>query len=156
TRKWPGICRAHLIETDETRPVRHVRRRPVQCAAMMYRHRAGLAGQRDDLVLLEQRIAWIDRAGEYAVDEVTEHRTLMRARYDEQRTAFLLDVLKHEADRKHVIIGVRIERPVLVPFDGGPAAGCLRIELRSLQAHGRTKKGFQHRAEFAGFQHVPE
>ena len=44
-------------------------------------------------------------------------RTVMAARDHHQRTVVHVAVVEIDAGRQHVVVGVGVERPVLVPFD---------------------------------------
>ena len=58
---------------------------------------------------------------------VIEDLAAMRARNDQERTILLTAVIEQNADGKNVVIGVRIEGPVLVPFYGStvsPPTSC--------------------------------
>ena len=42
---------------------------------------------------------------------------LMAARDHHHRTVLDVAIVEHDADRREIVVGVRIEGPVLVPFD---------------------------------------
>jgi hypothetical protein len=63
---------------------------------------------------------------------------------DEERTVVERHVVEHHADREDVVVGVRIERPVLVPLDRGAVSRRLHVELRALEAEIRTDQRGQH------------
>lgn len=50
---------------------------------------------------------------------VIEDRPAVGARYDHERAVVVGRVVEHDADGEHVVVRVRIERPVLVPLDRG-------------------------------------
>src|SRR6266436_6668104 len=44
-------------------------------------------------------------------------RPLVAARHDHHRTVLHVDIVDHDADRGEILVGVRVERPILVPLD---------------------------------------
>jgi len=86
----------------------------VQQPGVMDRDVAG--GELDRHGALGQAVG-VHRAHEVAVLVVVADRTAMRARHDHQAAVFHPHIVDGDANREHVVIGVRVERPVLVPFD---------------------------------------
>ena len=81
-----------------------------------------------------------DRADEVAVLVMVQHRPLVGAG-DHQHAAVLQGmVVKAHADGQHVIVGVGIERDVLVPLDRAPAPGRLHVQLLTLVANIRSEQ----------------
>ena len=97
-------------------------------------HATGLAGDRDRLVNLKIRIGRIHGAAENVVSAVVvQNRSLVRTRNDLQRAIFLSDIFQKDAEGQHVVIGVGIEGPVLMPLDGSTATRSLCIQFGCLQ-----------------------
>ncbi len=71
---------------------------------------------------------------------MVENLTPVSARKHHQRPVVGSDIIEHDADRQHIVIGVRIEGPVLMPFDRRAAAGGLGVEFGGLQQHAVTKQ----------------
>ena len=71
----------------------------------------------------------IDGAAERAVAVVIVYRTPVGARQHQQRTVVGIHVVEQDADGQHVLVGVRIERPVLVPLHGRAVVGGLHVDL---------------------------
>jgi len=113
----PGVGGSHLIEQFVTLSVRGIRRRAVQRAHMVERHAAGAAGAGDCAGDFGADRVPRDHAAEAAVlAVVVAHRTGVRAGRDQHRAVFQVGVVQHHADRQDVVIGVRVECPILVPF----------------------------------------
>ena len=57
---------------------------------------------------------------------------------DHQGAVLFLAIVERDADRQEVIIGMRIKRPVLVPFDSRPVFRRFNVDLvlRRTEAHG--------------------
>ena len=53
-------------------------------------------------------------------------------------------VVEADADGQHVIVGVGIERDVLVPLDGAAAPGRLHVQLLALMANVRAEQRLDH------------
>ena len=96
----------------------------------------------------------VDRADEPAAVMVVTDGSLVGARDDVQRTVVRLAVVEHHADGQHVVVGLGIEGPVLVPLDGGAARrpacssawsgrnGCsARSDRQRRRARSRTASG---------------
>ena len=64
----------------------------------------------------------------------------MGAGDDHQRPVVRVDLLEHEAEGQHVVIGVRIERPVLMPLHRRPASWRLGVQLAGLQHRVRPQQ----------------
>ena len=94
------------------------------------RHAAGLAhaGHRAFDFVLDG--IGIDQAGEAAVFAVmTPDLAVMGARRDQHRPVGEVAIVEQHADGKHVVIGVRIERPVLMPLDRRAVLRRLHVEF---------------------------
>jgi hypothetical protein len=48
---------------------------------------------------------------------------LVAARHDHHRTVLHISIVDHDADRGEILVGVRVERQILVPLDRGAIAG---------------------------------
>ncbi len=107
-RNWNSSSRRSLS--------RNIRRRPMHRPHMMHGDRARLAGQRDCLAEVYIAVRRVHRAAEHAIGVVVEGRTLVAARNDHQRAVLHSHVVEHDANRREVVIGMRVERPVLVPL----------------------------------------
>ena len=59
----------------------------------------------------------------------------MAARQHQHRTVFERAIVEHDPDRRQVVIGMRIEGPILVPFDRRAVAGRLHVELAGVEPH---------------------
>src|SRR5262249_52524855 len=57
---------------------------------------------------------------------------------DHQWAVLRRHIVEHDADGQQIVVGVRIEGPVLVPLDGGAIAGRLHVELAAMQAQVRA------------------
>ena len=62
----------------------------------------------------------VDRPAERAVRMVLVDGALVAARHAEQRAVLDGAVVHHHADGGEIVIGVRVEGPVLVPLHGAP------------------------------------
>ena len=76
-------------------------------------------------------------ADEVSVLVMIENGTLVRTGDDEQATIGLRHLVDADADGEQVIIRVRVERPVLVPFHGAARFGAFDIEFVAVVAHTR-------------------
>ena len=101
-------------------------------------------------------VVGVDRSSEHAVHRVVQHRAAMRARDHHQRAVLFVHVLKHQPEGEQVVVGVRIERPVLVPLDGAAAAGTLGVQLGGEQRRVRAEKIAENLGHRGAAQHVPE
>ena len=91
----------------------------------------------------EPRRLGIDGAAEIAVAVMVEDLALVAARNAEQRAVLNGAIVHHHAHGAEVVIGVRVEGPVLVPLDGGTVAGGLHVELGGVEADGRAHQLLQ-------------
>ena len=57
------------------------------------------------------------------------HGPLVRAGEDLQRAVVGVHVVEQDADREHVLVGVRIERPILVPLHRRAVLGGFHVHL---------------------------
>ena len=140
----PGIGGAELEQQQAAVVVGDVRRGAVDRAHVVHGDRAGPAGERDRRVVVHIVVRGIHRAAEDAVGVVVVDRTAMAAGHDHQRAVRHLHVVEHHADRGEVVVGVRIERPVLVPFHRRAEAGALQVELGGVEADVRSPQVLQH------------
>ena len=85
-----------------------------------------------------------NRSAEIAVGMVIEDLAAMRAGNHEQRAILLAAVIEQDADGQDVVIGVGIEGPVLMPFDGSAEARRLHVELGAVQADVGTEQAGEH------------
>ena len=76
---------------------------------------------------------------------MVEHRPAMAAGNDHQRTVLHLHVVQHHADGGEVVVGVRVERPILVPFHCRAEAGRLHVQLGRVEADVGPPQRLQHR-----------
>ena len=84
-------------------------------------------------------------------------RPLVRAGHHHQRAIFQKGVVQHHAHRQHVVIGMGIEGPVLMPFHRRAMIRLLEIDLGGLQPHaGRTQQLFQDRHHGLVVRQLPE
>jgi hypothetical protein len=70
-------------------------------------------------------------------------RPLVAARHDHHRTVLHIDIVDHDANRGEILVGVRVERPILVPFDGRAIAGRLHVELAGVETQAAPQIGQQ-------------
>jgi hypothetical protein len=63
----------------------------------------------------------------------------------EQRSVLERAVVHHHADGREVVVGVRVEGPVLVPLDRRPVARGLDVELGGVEADGGVDQLLQDR-----------
>ena len=71
----------------------------------------------------------VDGAAEGAAAVVVVDAPLVRTGQHQQRAVVRVHVVQQDADGKHALIGVRIERPVLVPLHRGAVAARLHVHL---------------------------
>ena len=62
----------------------------------------------------------------------------MRARRHQHRSVGEVAIVQQHADREHVVIGVRIERPVLMPLHRRAVLCRLHVELGAVQPQAGT------------------
>src|SRR5579871_3730121 len=87
----------------------------------------------------------VDRAAEACVRAVmVVGRPQMAAGKHHHRSVVRVAAVEHDADRGQIVVGVRVEGPVLVPFDGRPIAGRFHIELAGVKPD-RTPQIPEHR-----------
>ena len=84
----------------------------------MDRHVSRLAGDRHCGAHVEIRVGGVDRAAKGSMAVMIEHGTPVGPRHHLQWPVLFGHVIEQNADREHTLVGMRIERPVLVPFDG--------------------------------------
>src|SRR5215467_3304767 len=101
---------------------------------MMHRDRSGLAEARDCARQVETASLRVDRAAESPVAPVmVVDGALMAAGYHHHRSVLAVTIVEHDADGGEVVIGVRVERPVLVPLDRCTIPGRLHVELARVE-----------------------
>ena len=105
---------------------------------------AGAPGQRNGLGIIDVVTRGIHRAAEHTVGMVIEGRTAVTAGDDHQRAVLYRHVVEHHADGGEVVIGVGIERPVLMPLDGRAKAGTLHVQLGGVEPDIRPPEVLQH------------
>jgi hypothetical protein len=59
----------------------------------------------------------------------------MAAGYHEHRPVLHIDIVEHDADRRETVVGVRVEGPILVPFDRRAIPGRFHVELAGIEPH---------------------
>ena len=127
----------YWIQQETARPAREIRRRAVHRADVVDRDRAGLAETRQRARQVDVAFLRVHRAAEPSVRAVmVVDRPLVAARHDHHRAVLHVDIVEHDADRGEILVGVRVERPILVPFDRRAIAGRLHVELAGVEAHG--------------------
>ena len=100
----------------------------------MERHAAGAPHARHctfDLALNGLRINEPGKAAVLAV--MVPDLAGMRAGRDQHRAVGKVGIVEQHADRKNVVIGVRIKRPVLMPFNRRSVMRRLHVELGAVQ-----------------------
>ena len=96
-------------------------------------HASSLSGYRDSLINMEIRVGRVHRPTKNTLGAIViQNRAFVRSRNDLKRPIFLRDVLQKDTEGQHVVVGMRIECPVLVPLDSSPAARRLCVELGCL------------------------
>jgi hypothetical protein len=76
---------------------------------------------------------------------VVEGGAAVAARQHHHRTVLVGGIVEQHAHGQQVVVGVRIEGPVLVPFDRRADLGGLEVELRAVQPHtAGAEQGAQH------------
>ena len=113
-------------------------------ADVVHGDRPRLAGQRDRRGVVHVAVGRVHGAAEHAIRMVVVDRSAMAARHDHQRAVLHLHVVEHHADRGEVVIAVRIERPVLVPFDRRAEARAFQVQLGGVEPDVRTPQRLQH------------
>ena len=78
----------------------------------------------------------------------TEHGAIMAAWDDHQRAVVEFHVVHHDANGGKVVIGVGIERPILMPLDGGAVAGGFEVQLGGVEADIRPPQVLQDGDDF--------
>ena len=96
---------------------------------MMNRHGSCLGDEGYGRSEVDVTFGPINGAAEDAVDVVVVHRPLVASRNDPKGAVFLVHVVEENAGREHILIGVRVERPVLVPFNWGPFPAGFMLSL---------------------------
>ncbi len=66
----------------------------------------------------------------------------------------VVDVVEHDADRRQVVVGVRVERPVLVPLDRRAVARGLEVELADVEADRGSPELLEHRQDVGMRDHA--
>ena len=78
--------------------------------------------------------SWVDRPDEPAGCVMVQYRAAMAARHDHEAAIVEAHVVDHDANREDVIVGMRVESPVLVPLNGAAATRWLHVHLCALVA----------------------
>ena len=129
----PRVGGAVLVEQQRAGPVGDVLGRAVQEPHVVEAHRAGAAGERHGAVDLRLDRRRIDGAAETPVGVMVPDGAGMALRHDEERPVLEGAVVEHDADGEQVVVGVGIERPVLMPLDRRAVARRLHVELRAVE-----------------------
>src|ERR1700722_15286875 len=95
---------------------------------------ARLADDRRGVGDVEPRRRGIHRAREIALIVMIVHGTLVRPGNHEHRTVLQRAVLDHDANFEDVVVGVRIERPILMPLHRLAAPRWFDVELAVVHA----------------------
>ena len=74
---------------------------------------------------------------------VVRGSALVAAQHDHHRTVLHVDIVDHDADRGEIFVGVRVERPILVPFDRRAIAGRLHVEFAGVKTQAAPQIGQQ-------------
>ena len=109
----------------------------------MQRDRAGLCDQRYRLVDLARDAVRIDRAGEHPAVVMVVDRPEVRARHDHHRPVVGNEVVEQDAHGQHIVVGVGVEGPVLMPLDRSAIRGGLQVELGGVHPHRRPQQRCQ-------------
>ena len=108
------------------------------CRAQVSAFRA--SGQRHGALDLAGDGGGIDGAAEAAAGVVVPDGTAVAARHHEQRPVVERAVVEHDPDRQQVVVGVRVERPVLMPLDRRAVARRLEVDLGAVQPDPRAEQ----------------
>ena len=93
-------------------------------------HASSLSSYRDSLINMEVWVGWVHCTTKNTLGAIViQNRALMRSRNDLKRPIFFRDILQKDTEGQHVVVGMRIECPVLVPLDSSPAARRLCVEF---------------------------
>ena len=117
---------------------------PCNSPGMVDGHGASLAGEGYGLAKVDLVETLGNGSAEVAVGMVIEDLAAMRAGDHEQWTILLAAIIEQHTDGQDVVIGVGIEGPVLMPFDGSAKACRLHVELRAVQADVGTEQAGEH------------
>jgi hypothetical protein len=105
------------------------------------------AGPMSGTALVEPAARGIHGAAEAASRMMIEGRAVVAARHDHQRAVVEVAVVEIDAGRQDVVIGMGIEGPVLMPFDGRAVARRLHVELAAMLADRRPEQLRQDRRD---------
>ena len=143
----PGVGGAILEQQQAARLLRGVGCRAVDRPHMVDADAAGRPGAGHRLGEVDVDLGRVHGAAEHAVAVVVVDRPLVAAGHAQQRAVLDLAIVHHHADGAQIVVGVRIERPVLVPLDRGTVAGGLHVQLRRVEADRRAHQLLQHRQD---------
>ena len=136
-----GVGRGELVEQQVARVRRAVLRRAVHGAHVVERTRPRRRDQRPRRAEVEAVARRLHGAAEAAVGAVVvEGRAAVAARQHHQRTVLLGGIVEQHAHGEQVVVGVRIEGPVLVPLHRRAVLGRLQVELASRAAARRSAR----------------
>ena len=102
---------------------------PCRVRGVVDRNAAGLEHQRLGLAKVEFAIGGLDRPGERAAGMVVEDREAVTAGNAAQAAVLERAVVQADPDGQDVVVRMRVEGIVLVPFDRAADFGDLEIEL---------------------------
>ena len=129
-RERPSVRRRVLEEQEPARPLAPVDGRAVHEARMVDGDAPGGRSEGDRPRKVERGAREIDAAAERPVRiVVVVDRPAVAPGEHHHRAVPLVHVVEEDADREHVVIGVRVEGPVLVPLDGRAVARRLEVHL---------------------------
>ena len=147
TQQRPGVGGGVFVQQQAALAVGSVERRAVHQAHVVDGHRSGRAHQRHGLVEVDVAGIGVHGAAEAAVGVVIVGRAVVAARDHHQRAVVHVAIVEIDAGRQHVVVGMGIEGPVLVPFDRRAVAGGFHVELAAVLADRRPQELRQDRRD---------
>ena len=111
---------------------------------MMHRDRPNPPDQRNRSAEIHIAVRRIHRPTEHAIGMVIERRALVTAGNDHQRPVLNRHVIEHHAHRRQIVVGVRVERPVLMPLHRRSEPGAFHVQLRRIEPDMRPPQRLQH------------
>ena len=95
---------------------------------------------------IETLFRHVDRAAKRPETVVVVHRPAVRTGQHLQRAVVGIHVVEQDADRQDILIGVRVERPVLMPLHRGAVLRRLHVDLAArAQPDVRSDQPFERR-----------
>ena len=128
-REGPGVRRRVLEEEDPPRPIAPVDGGAVHEARVVDGDAARGGGERDRAREVDRGAFEVDAAAERPVRVVVVDRAAVAPGEHHHRAVPVVHVVEEDADREHVVVRVRVEGPVLMPFDGRAVARRLEVHL---------------------------